>query len=376
MKQRIPWLDVARSIAIISITFNHAVNRSFAINSDQFIEFQSVSLFMTSIKTVLYAFSRIGVPIFVMISGALLLPRNYEGKTGRFLKHNWLQLLITTELWLTIMFWYKQIWPGSVLFTEGIGACLIRFVMTLLFLNPITMGSMWYMEMILCVYLLIPVLAIALKKINNKYFLIPMAIVTFCSFILPDINGTLAALGIQKTIETKLESLNVFSMYVVLLLIGYFISNNEVLKKVKTSILVIGCGASFIAFCIFQFWFYSKEYHFVVGEGYHSIFPVLVAVFLFELLRRANIGNRLNKAASGLSKISFGIFFIHICIMEGLMSVINYFDMGLTLLSKFIFLEGISFFGSILIIKLLTYRKLTERFKCIRWIDKNLLGIK
>ena len=79
VKNRIAYLDIARSLAIISITFNHAVNRSYATESGQFAEFQSIPLFLTIIKAVLYAFSRIGVPLFVMISGALLLPRKNTG---------------------------------------------------------------------------------------------------------------------------------------------------------------------------------------------------------------------------------------------------------------------------------------------------------
>ena len=374
--ERIIWLDVARSIAIVSITVNHAVNRSFAVNYDQFIEFNSIPIALTIIKTVLYAFSRIGVPLFLMISGALLLPKDYENGGGaKFLKRNWLQLFITTELWLAIMFWYKQVLPGSILFSEGIGPCLLSFVMTMLFLNPVTMGSMWYMEMILCVYLMIPILAIALKKLGFKYFLIPIAIVVFCSFIQPEVNGALTAVGVQFKIETVLESAHVFSNYVVMLLLGYFVAHEEGLTRVKTSLLIIGGSLSFLLFCIFQFWFFSKEYDFVVAKGSRSIFAVLVAVFLFELLKRAKIREKSGKTATGLSRISFGIYFIHICIMEGLVAVINHFGLGITYLWKFLLLEGISFFGSILIIKCLSFEKVRQ-IGFVKWINKNLLGIK
>lgn len=376
-EKRIHWLDAARSIAIISITFNHAVNRSFAVNEGQYIEFHSIPIYLTIIKTVIYAFSRIGVPVFVMISGTLLLPRNYEdGGARKFIKHNWLPLFITTELWLIIMFWYRQISPGSVLLTEGIWSCIIHFIMTLLFLNPVTMGSMWYMEMILCVYLMIPVLSIALKKLDFMFFLIPVGIVLFCSYILPDVNGILKTMGLQMTIETKLTSANVFSMYVILLLLGYYVAHKEALKKIKTSILMMGCAVSFIAFCIFQFWFYSREYDFVVGNGYHSVFPMLVALFLFELLRRAEIGEGISKVSTGLARISFGIYFVHICIMEGLVIVNGYFGLRLTHFWLFLYLESISFIGSVLIIKLLACRKITEHFKWMKNINRYLFGIK
>ena len=68
-KQRIFWLDLARTFAVISISLNHAVNRSYHIHVDQMSEFLSIPLASTLFKTVIYVFSRIGVPLFLMISG-------------------------------------------------------------------------------------------------------------------------------------------------------------------------------------------------------------------------------------------------------------------------------------------------------------------
>ena len=364
--KRILYLDILRAIAIISITFNHAVNRSFAIYSGQFLEFQDIPLYLTIIKVVLYAFSRIGVPLFVMITGALLLSRDYsedEGSISRFIKHNWLQLFITTEIWLAIMFWYMQLSPQSILFTRGLLHTIARFGLTLLFLNPITMGSMWYMEMILCVYLLIPVIAIAIKKIRFKYFLIPMIIVIFCSYILPDINGIIGAIGLDFSFETKLTSANVFSMYVVYLLFGYYISKGA-LAQVPAKILWFVLMAAFVGFCVFQTWFYSVEYNFVVAEGDRSIFPMVIAVVLFELVRRYKTGKNevLEKLAIKLSIISFGIYFVHICIMQGLNTLIGHFGPNIVLLQKFILLESVSLFGSIIIIYLCCKNKLMKKY--------------
>ena len=350
--KRIAYLDIARSIAIVSISCNHAVNRSFATYFNQYAEFLSLPLGLTVIKTVIYAFSRIGVPLFLMISGALLLKRDYSGdRLGRFIKHNWLQLLIVTEIWLAIMFWYKQLLPDSLLDSQGIGYCFVKFVMTLLFINPETMGSMWYMEMILCVYLLIPILATALKHIDHRFFIIPSAIVVICSFVLPDVNGFLNSLGIEGTLATKLESANVFSMYVVYLLLGYFISN-DVLGRFKASAVIAAAGLGFGAFCAFQFWFYARPYDFCVANGYMSIFPLLASVPLFELLRRCQPhgDGRFVRVTHELAVISFGVYFVHICIMEGLFALITTYGWDITYLARFLFLEIVSFVGAALIV--------------------------
>ena len=337
--KRIEWLDVARSLAIVSVKLNHAVNRSFAVYSGQLAEFQQIPVMLSVFTAVICAFSRLGVPVFLMISGTLLLDRDYDAeRTKHFLRHNWLELLITTEIWLAIMYWYLQIFPGSVLRVRGLGIAIRDFVMNQLFINTISMGSMWYMFMILCVYLMIPILAAALKKLDHRYFAIPMAIVAFCSFVLTDVNGALAALGDTRKLSSAFSSGHLFSMYVVYLLLGYFISHCGLLERFRTWVLSVLCLVFFAAFCGFQFWAFSREYDLVVAEGYKSVFPLLTSVCLFELLRRCRIGEFGKRITRALSEISFGIYFVHICIMEGL-HLLNGHSWHLQNLPEFLVLE-------------------------------------
>ena len=50
-----------------------------------------MGLFLSFVKAFLYVFSRLGVPLFLMITGALLLDRKYEEKNQlrRFITHNY-----------------------------------------------------------------------------------------------------------------------------------------------------------------------------------------------------------------------------------------------------------------------------------------------
>ena len=365
-QQRIYYLDLIRSIAIISITLNHAVSRSYMVYSNQADEFNSIPIGQTILKTFIYTFSRLGVPLFLMLTGALLLSRDYT-KNNKFIKHNWLRLFIITEIWLAIVFWYKQFLPGSILFSQGLIGCMIHFAMTLLFLNPISFGNMWYMYMILCVYLMIPFLSVGIKNLGITYFIIPCWIVLFCSFILPDINASFHALAFKGSFKTALESINVFSMYMILVVLGYLL-RKRVLAKISTVIIVLLFSVSFILFNIFQLWLFSVQYDYAVG--YDSVFPVIASVFLFELIRRKGFlfDNRIVRSCiTELSIISFGIFFVHMCIMEGLYFIIKHFNLPIVFFYKLVVLEAISFFGSVAII---------EVFKRYKWMSKYLFGIK
>ena len=106
---RIYWLDVARAMAIVCIVVCHACTRSFSIGTETLAEFEAYGVAFSVGKAMLYVFSRLGVPLFLMITGALLLGRDYtgEGKLERFYKNNWLPILRTTVIWFGIMYLYQ-----------------------------------------------------------------------------------------------------------------------------------------------------------------------------------------------------------------------------------------------------------------------------
>lgn len=165
------YLDIARAIAIISISLNHAVNRTYDNYSGQMEEFLESSYLSSLLKSVVTVFSHLGVPLFLMISGALLLHKRMEtaDDVKRFYRHNLWELFITTEIWYFIMYWFiffEDISTGY--WEEGLAGTLLGCVKTMLFLDQITMGSMWYMPMILCLYTTIPFAAAGCSASRGK----------------------------------------------------------------------------------------------------------------------------------------------------------------------------------------------------------------
>ena len=119
---RVYWLDVARVVAILSITLNHAVNRTYHNYSGQMEEYLNSSLTSSLLKTVTTVFSHLGVPLFLMISGALLLGKRMEteGDFRRFYRHNLLGLLVTSEIWYAVMYWFLVLCtPGQEMLRQS-----------------------------------------------------------------------------------------------------------------------------------------------------------------------------------------------------------------------------------------------------------------
>ena len=192
---RIFWLDVARCVAIISITLNHAVNRAYHVYEGQSAEFFSIPLGSTLFKTVVYVFSRIGVPLFLMIFGALLFNKeiNNAEDIKKFYKHNLLSLLITSEIWMFIMYWVIYIMEGHFR-TESIFMSILGLLETMFFVNQTTFHSMWYIPMILCIYLFLPFLIMIKNKVPKKIIMIPMAATLIYYYLIPTLNDILRVL--------------------------------------------------------------------------------------------------------------------------------------------------------------------------------------
>lgn len=72
-----------------------------------------------------FTIGRLGVPIFLFLTGYLLLDRNFnEDMCEKFWKRNWLGMVITTEIWIVIydiflrVFHFQFHWHTMSLFKD------------------------------------------------------------------------------------------------------------------------------------------------------------------------------------------------------------------------------------------------------------------
>ena len=347
-KQRQFWLDIARAIAIISVTMNHALSRSFLTRDNSYLDFLDMTAFESILKASLYVFSRIGVPLFLMITGSLLLKREYEQKKvfTRFLRHNCVSLFVATELWLLILYWFLQIFDGSILRTNGLLTALFRCASTLCFINTVEMTNMWYMWMILPVYLMIPVMAVGMKKLGDKLFYILAVIAIIPGMLFPNINAILYVIGQVKAIKFSISIYDLFSIYFVYVFIGYWISQGK-LQKIRNTILIMFLILSFAATSFFQYWMYSNASDYYVA--YDDIGVLIASASLFELIRRYEASiKHLKGLITAIARSAFAVFFIHLCIMHTMNTLIG--KEVINRYPRFLLLEVCGLAGSFLII--------------------------
>lgn len=359
------YLDVARVIAIISISLNHAVNRSFANHHDQMAEFLTIPMGLTLFKTACAIFSNLGVPLFLMITGVLILNKRMETTDDikRFYKHNLLPLFITTEIWLVMIYWYRGLFEGdaTILHTEGIWGSLLGMIETMLFQNQLTFGSMWYMPMILCIYTTLPFAVIVKDKLSGSklslILFLPAIVLFLNDMVRPAVNVLLYTNGLD-TLSSELREADLFSYFYLYIIAGYLVGQG-VLSRLKGWCVGLLAAFTFVLCCAFQFYAYSQPLDYVVSYDF-PLLPICAA-FVFEIIRRTAHGfSRLEKPVTYLARISFGIYLLHMVVMTSLNTVMDY--TGWNQAIKMLFMETVSVVGSIVIIAILSKIKLFRKY--------------
>ncbi|WEV41852.1 acyltransferase [Bifidobacterium sp. ESL0682] len=93
-KQRDHALDTIRIIAILDIVICHIAAGSFPAGI---------------VQQILVALGSLGVPLFVMLTGYLMLDRTYDATyIRRFLKRNLLPLFVSLEVWNVVWFFLSH----------------------------------------------------------------------------------------------------------------------------------------------------------------------------------------------------------------------------------------------------------------------------
>ena len=344
LNYRKPWLDIVRAVAIIFVVLCHSVE---AFYHPVLLGQRTVSFALWNGENFLFTLGRIGVPLFFATTGALLLPRKYTN-ASHFYKKSLLPLLLTTEIW--IFFYY--------FFNCFINHKTIQFsqlIMEMLFFKAASLSHMWYMPVILGFYIVLPFVAQLLYSTPNiRQYSLLYFLGIFFFFVIPTINvflteafTSIPKLNIQ--IDTGFWG-SCFSFYIIS---GYLISEHQLLKRIKTHVLLSGIIISFIFNSIGQYFLYAHHYYKSTWLYWYTDFPIfLIGVFTFEFLRRIYTDKNALKHGvfiEYISRCSFGVYVIHKPILMILQKILNHIP-SFFVLDQILLLFIFGFFGSLIIL--------------------------
>lgn len=195
-KKRIFYFDQIRAFAIILVVMIHICNA--------FMKAHTIGTVGWMIPCLTKGFCTIAVPLFLMISGALLLNKDYELKD--YLSRRFVRLILPVIFWGVIFIILKIYAGGNTLGITSI------YEMVLWFLNE----GYWFSWMMISMYLFIPIINSFIKEYSFKgieYFLA----IWFIYLILFSFN--VYPLG-------QIDLSN-FAGYIGYFVLGYYINNKD-----------------------------------------------------------------------------------------------------------------------------------------------------
>ena len=314
--RHIPWLDVLRIVACFMVVLAHCCDFFVAKFDDDRIEFLSGAFWGSMMRAC--------VPLFVMISGVLLLPARLD--MGQFYKRRLGKIIWPLILWslVTPLFYLAY---GHA---EGANAAYNIATFPLNFNYATT--PLWYLYMLVGLYLIIPIISPWVAQASRKDLKRFLCIWGFTLFI-PYIKilaphfgyvGNYGNLGMFG--ECDWNAFGTF--YYVSGFLGYLVLAHYLAKYPSTHskrfilcrsaiLFLLGYGLTFGSFVLTQK-YYPTDYAYLEIPWFFTGFTVFLMTYaVFTALQTIRIENsktigRLNKIAM----LTFGIYLCHFFIVQ------------------------------------------------------------
>ena len=299
-------VDFMRIVAIMAVVCVHALPVPLLAGQEASV----------IISAVIGSLSKIGVPLFLIITGYLMLDRDYTGSwLIRFLKHNYLPLFVSYETWVIIATAMKLIAnPSTKTVTDGLRAMLC--------LGEPFMIHFWYMQMILGIYLFMSIIASFIQTCGRcavRYIRMLIVIGVVLVFALPTAQMVYCWFGGSTDYEVTLGgfagrgALGVFYM-----LLGY---------ALRKDLFAIGGRIARVVFAILSLallWITSVFELSTTGELFQAntgFLPIALTAFAFaNWMIHAPSWNQcptwLASFLRYLAGCAFGIYMVHPLIIE------------------------------------------------------------
>jgi surface polysaccharide O-acyltransferase-like enzyme len=293
-------VDLIRTIAIIGVILLHAANDltlQASMNQLEVMRWWTVDVYQS--------LGRVGVPLFVMLTGALLLQPSKNESMTAFFKKRWARIGIPFIFWAVIYFTWD--------FFVNQQALTPSFVIQGVLTGPYF--HFWYIYMLAGLYLLTPILRILIANASQKILRYTAVLWFLGAAILP-----LAKLLTPYNFDNNVLLIVGYVGYYVIgiYLLGVKIRRSTLLGLMSLGFALTVVGTYFIAGSVGG----GQTYFF---QEYLSPTMVLASVMLFLLLLsykappscEAHIGHTgIQKFMHLVSENTLPLFLFHMIIIE------------------------------------------------------------
>ncbi len=287
------WPNNLKALATISVILLH-------VSSSPVGRYGSISNQTWWIGNIYDGSVRFCVPIFLMLTGALILPKNDNLRD--FLKKRFSRIFFPFIFWSCIYIGLQLNFKWD---TENISK-IIDFI--LLKLRTGASFHLWYIYMLVGIYLTLPIISKWLNQATKKeigYYLLIWIITSISAF------------PVVKNIMPEFD-LRYFYGYLGYPILGYFLTYNVTTEDNKIALAGIIIGTSTTILATFLASKNSGHWN-NTFYNYLSINNIISSSSIFIFFRNLSIRNNILKLVLNLiSKYSYGIYLSHILILNNL----------------------------------------------------------
>lgn len=268
MKNRKVYLDYIRIIAIVLVLFNHLPGYYLYAAPNN-------SIILTWSYLLITMVTRVNVPLFLMISGAVLLEKTDSNKKWGLRILRIMVVLFSLSL---IMYGMYGIRTHSWQIPDFRKKFLYKF------LNGKIeyLGSYWFLYAYLGMLCILPFLRYIAQKINQTDILILMILKVIFSSLLPIANFVLMCYGrdpILISANYQLPFISIKELFYPL--IGFYLAENHISLKAKAN-----CGfAAIVGIFVSSLLTYLQGSISGFTQDYVQLFDYASAIFTFILIK-------------------------------------------------------------------------------------------
>jgi surface polysaccharide O-acyltransferase-like enzyme len=294
-------VDLIRTVAIVGVIVLHAT-----ADATSFQPTAPFEVWRWWTIDIYQSLSRMGVPLFVMLTGALLLQPSKEGESFRvFFRKRWLRI------GLPFLFWGAAYFAWDVFVHDK--ALTTNFVVQGILSGPYF--HFWYLYMLLGLYLLTPLMRVLVAHADRrmlKYFLVVWIAGVFVPFL-----GLFGAYSLDENVFTIPLWLGYF-------LLGLYLLNVQVRRLLLWVFLFVGCVLTVIGTYLIAATVGGTLTYFF--QDYFSPTLIFATAMLFLLLNTVRVDS--DQALPGHRKASWlihtisentlAIYLFHVMVIEAL----------------------------------------------------------
>ncbi|WP_309642374.1 acyltransferase family protein [Flavobacterium sp.] len=291
---KIIWADHLRAFATFSVILIH-------VAAPGIYQYGKVSNYDWCVSNVFDGFSRFCVPIFLMLTGALLLPK--ADRLTDFLKKRFSRILFPFLFWSCIYILYDLISIGYRGENWNVSE-KSSFV-----LKQFQYGAsyhLWYVYLLIGIYLFLPIISQWIRNSTQNeiaYYILLWLVVIALN--LPLINK------FKPNVN-----LTYFSGFLGYPILGYWLNikfTNRKIKWAALALFLIGIAITISG----TYWMTANKNHFFSGfYSYLSPNVILTSIGVFLIFKHSSFSNKwIAILSTSISKYSYGIYLSHVFVL-------------------------------------------------------------